>query len=68
MIKNALSNLPIYYLSLFPIPVGVANRLERLHRDFLWGGTGDEFKFHLGNWARICTPIKSSGLRVRNLI
>jgi hypothetical protein len=26
LIKNTLSNLPTYYLSLFPIPVGVANR------------------------------------------
>jgi hypothetical protein len=28
--KSTLSNLPTYYLSLFPIPVGVANRLEKL--------------------------------------
>jgi len=26
LIKSTLSNLPTYYLSLFPIPVGVANR------------------------------------------
>jgi hypothetical protein len=55
-------------LSLFPIPIGVAKRLERLLRDFLWAGIGDEFKFHLVNWARICIPIKSSGFRIRNLI
>jgi hypothetical protein len=48
--------------------VGVANRLERLQRDFLWGDIGDEFKFHLVNWMRICTSINSSGLGVRNLI
>jgi hypothetical protein len=30
LIKSTLSNLPTYYSSLFPIPVGVANRLERL--------------------------------------
>jgi hypothetical protein len=43
LIKSTLSNLPTYYLSLFPIPVGVANRLDKLQRDFLWGGIGDEF-------------------------
>jgi hypothetical protein len=58
LIKSALSNFPMHYVSLFPIPVGVANRLERLQRVFLWGGIGDEFKFHLANWARICIPIK----------
>jgi hypothetical protein len=66
LIKSTLSNLPTYYLSHFPIPVEVANRLERLQRNFLWGGIGDEFKFYLVNWARICTLVKSSRLGVRN--
>jgi len=30
-------------LSFFPIPVGVANRLEKLQSDLLWGGIGYEF-------------------------
>jgi hypothetical protein len=30
LIKSTLSNLPTYFLSLFPIPVGVAHRLEKL--------------------------------------
>ena len=43
LIKSTLSNLPTYFLSLFPIPVGVARRLEKLQRDFLWSGLGEEF-------------------------
>ncbi len=35
LIKSTLSNIPTYYLLLFPIPVSVAQRLERLQRDFL---------------------------------
>jgi hypothetical protein len=27
----------------------VANRLEKIQRDFFWGGLGDEFKFDLVN-------------------
>ena len=38
LIKSTLSNLPTYFLSLFPIPALVANRIARLQRDFLWGG------------------------------
>jgi hypothetical protein len=65
VLKSTLSHLPTYYLSLFSITVGGANTLERFQMDFfLWGGIGDEVKFHLANWMRICTPIKSGGLRV----
>jgi hypothetical protein len=32
------------------------------------GWNWDEFKFHLVNWSRICTLMKSGGLGVRNLI
>jgi hypothetical protein len=37
LIKSTLSSLPTYYLSLIPIPISVACRIEKLHRDFLWG-------------------------------
>jgi len=35
LIKSTLSNLPTYFLSLFPIPASVANCIKKLHRDFL---------------------------------
>jgi hypothetical protein len=68
LIKSTLSNLPTYLLSLFPIPVKVANRLDKIHKAFLWGGIGDEAKFHLMKWNRICTPLHSGGLGVHNFI
>ena len=67
LIKSTLSNLPTYFLSLFPIPASVANRIARLQQDFLWGGLGDEPKFHLVDWSTVCTPLASSGLGIRNL-
>ena len=36
-IKSTLSNLPTDFLSLFPIPTAVANRIEKLQRKFLMG-------------------------------
>jgi hypothetical protein len=35
LIKSTLSNIPTYFLSLFPIPARVINQLEKLQRDFL---------------------------------
>jgi len=63
LIKSTLSNNTTYYLS-FPIPVSVAQRLERLQEDFLWSGIGDEVKFPLVNWPTMCTPIEEGGLGV----
>ena len=59
LIKSTLSNIPTYFLSLFPIPAAVAHRMEKMQRDFLWGGLDDEFKFHL-----VCNPIQGEGLGV----
>jgi hypothetical protein len=67
LIKSTLSNLPTYFLSLFPIPSSVASRIEKLYQDFLWNGIGEEFKFHLVNWPKVCSPISSGGLGIRNL-
>jgi hypothetical protein len=47
LIKNTLSNLPTYFMSLFPLLVGVANHIEKLQPDFLLCGIGEEFKFYL---------------------
>jgi hypothetical protein len=67
LIKSTLSNLPTYFLSLFPIPSSVVSRIEKLHRDFLWGGIGEEFKYHLVSWSTVCSPISEGGLGIRNL-
>lgn len=45
LIKSTLPNLPTYFMSLFFLPVGVANRIGKLHQDFLWGRLGEEFKY-----------------------
>jgi hypothetical protein len=67
LIKSTLSNLPKYFLSLFLIPASVANRIEKLHRDFLWGGLSEEFKYHLVSWSKVCSLIFEGGLGIQNL-
>lgn len=55
-------------MSLFPIPVGVANRLETSQRELFWGGLGEEKKFQPVNWNLICNPILSGGLGFNKLV
>lgn len=50
LIKSTLSNLPTYFLSLLHIPKGISQRLEKIQRDFLWGGGNLDKKIHLVKW------------------
>jgi hypothetical protein len=67
LLKSTLASLPTYFLSLFTIPVSVARRIEKLQRNFLWGGMGDALKYHLVSWDQICSAIPYGGLGVKNL-
>jgi hypothetical protein len=68
LIKSTLANVPIYFLFLFHLPRSVAARLEKLQRDFLWGGLGEESKIHLVRWSKVYSPISDGGLGIRNLL
>jgi hypothetical protein len=58
----------MYSMSLFSLPVDIANCIEKLQRDFLLrGGMSKEFKFHVLNWSKVCFPILEGGLGVQNL-
>ena len=62
LIRSTLSCLPIYFLSLFRMSVSVGTRLEKIQREFLWGGGSLEKKPHLVNWMIVCTEKKKGGL------
>uniref|UniRef100_A0A2N9I5C4 Reverse transcriptase domain-containing protein n=1 Tax=Fagus sylvatica TaxID=28930 RepID=A0A2N9I5C4_FAGSY len=67
LIKSTLSNLPTYFLSLFPIPAAVAKRIEQIQRNFLWGSSMEKGKFHLVKWDQLCRPYSNGGLAIKNL-
>ena len=67
LLRSTLSNLPIYIMSLFRLPMGVKARLEKIQRGFLWGGGNLEKKIHLVNWNIVCTSREKGGLGIRSL-
>ena len=54
-------------MSLFRMPKVVARRLEKLQRDFLWGGGTLERKAHLVKWEVVCVDKEKGGLGIRKL-
>ena len=67
LIKSMLSSMPLYQLSFFRMPKIVARRLEKLQRDFLWGGGNLERKVHLIKWEVVCAQKEKGGLGIRKL-
>ena len=63
LLKGTLSSLPTCFLSLFTIPIHVANKIEKLQRDLLWGDS----KSHLVRWDKVCAPLANGGLGIRKL-
>ena len=67
LIKSTMASMPMYQMSLFRMPNSVARRLEKLQRDFLWGGGNLERKAHLVNWEVVCGDKEKGGLGIRKL-
>ena len=49
------------------MPKTIAKRLEKVQRDFLWGGGNLERKVHLVNWEVVCVDKNKGGLGLRKL-
>ena len=67
LICSTLSSLPIYYLSLFRMPHKVCVRLERIQRQFLWGGSVHDKKISLVRWDTVCSEKKKGGIGLKSL-
>ena len=67
LIKSVLSFIPLFYLSLFKMPVGVANEIVSIQRNFLWGWGSDGRKVAWASWKKVCEAREDGGLGVLDL-
>lgn len=67
MLKNLLSNMAIYMMSVFSMPASVEKRLNKIMRDFLWGSNTIDKKYVLVAWDKVCRTKEEGGLGIRQL-
>ncbi|KAK1320825.1 hypothetical protein QJS10_CPA03g01353 [Acorus calamus] len=68
LLQSVLTNLPIFFLSVFKIPKGVLARIDAIRKRFLWCGlAAAPKKVHLVKWEVVCSSKQEGGLGVLNL-
>ncbi|XP_057425982.1 uncharacterized protein LOC130719377 [Lotus japonicus] len=66
LIRSVLASIPLYFLSVFRMPVGIRKKCKSLMRGFLWGGKEGENKMAWVSWDVICKPKAMGGLGLRD--
>ncbi|GMP55749.1 hypothetical protein CsSME_00020479 [Camellia sinensis var. sinensis] len=67
LIKSTLSSLPVYFLSLFKMPEGVARDIEKIEANFLWCGNATKRKVHLVKWVEVTRSTDQGRLGIRRI-
>ncbi|XP_039133192.1 uncharacterized protein LOC120270234 [Dioscorea cayenensis subsp. rotundata] len=68
LINSILMVVPIYYLSVYPIPETVLFKFSKLARKFLWANHEQDSGMSVVNWDIITASKSEGGLGIRNLI
>lgn len=66
LIKSVLSSLPVYYMSLYLMPITVAKQIDRMLRQFFWSDSVGKKKMHNVNWEGICCSKEAGGLGIKD--
>lgn len=65
LVQSVLNAIPIYTMQTTYLPASTCDQLDKLARNFLWGGSADSNHNHLVHWERICLPRQFGGLGIR---
>ena len=67
LIKASLSCIPMYYMSIYPMPSGVRDLISRIQRNFLWNGHSEKNRLSPAAWHLIELPKSLGGLGLGNI-
>jgi hypothetical protein len=62
LIKSTISNLPTYFMSFFFPSWWCYQSYREVIGTYYGVGLGDEFKFHMVSWSKVCFSIFEGGL------
>ncbi|KAD4179295.1 hypothetical protein E3N88_27886 [Mikania micrantha] len=67
LIKSVLNSLPSYFFALYRAPMAIIQKLDKIRRNFLWGGSERHNKIHWVAWEKVIQPKENGGLGLGSL-
>ena len=68
LVNSVLSSIPVYWMSLAPLPATILQKLRSIMFNFLWGSLVNNRKYHLVCWNDMSWPKKFGGWGIKNLL
>jgi len=63
--KSVTTAMPIYTMQMHYLPSNICDKIDRVTKSFIWGGTGSNRKWNRVKWSAVTSPKKSGGLTIR---
>lgn len=67
LIQAVTSSIHVYTMQTVKLPSSICEDLDRINRDFFWGGSGKKQKVHLCQWDLVCHPKCRGGLSFKKI-
>ncbi|GJZ84431.1 putative RNA-directed DNA polymerase, eukaryota, reverse transcriptase zinc-binding domain protein [Tanacetum coccineum] len=67
LIKSVLGSLPLYFMSLYMVPISVCNKLESMRNHFFIGADMGEKKMTWVRWKKCLASKNMGGLGIRSI-
>ncbi|XP_074305233.1 uncharacterized protein LOC141640282 [Silene latifolia] len=66
LVTSVLHTLHSYWATIFLIPTGIMNNIDRICRNYLWSGKDSYLRAPAVGWDQCCKPKAEGGLGIKN--